>query len=293
MRTLALLFASILLLASNAACFRNSTVVKIAKDGSGEITVRYYFSPEVVAMLDQVQALGAQGLGADAGPALAGIAAMRDLLEPQAATLEADAENFGEGVVYRTHEAGADASGWQGYTVVYAFDDVNKVTIDQNAAPSSMKSFAESMGQDLAAQDGGEVSFRMADGVLSVSADLGSMGLEDIADDEQFAAANQLGMRPSEVLKTAADSMSGMRMGVFLRIDGEIAETDASHVNGTLITLSDAEMDKVFSDEGFLGVVDAIVADPAAFDAERVKEAMAEVDGVTLETKETITVRFR
>jgi len=299
MRLLSYLFAGALLLAVNTACFRSSTVVKVAKDGSGELTLRYYFSPEVVAMLDQMQALQAQGFGGAAGeaellgPAMAGIAAMRELLDPQEATLVADAENFGEGVVYRAHEAGADETGWQGYTVVYAFEDVNQIKIDQNSVPSTMKNFAESMGQDLGSKDSGEVSFAMEDGVLSIRSDLAAAGLGDLTDDEQFAAAGQLGMKPSDMLKTAADSMDGMRVGVFVRIDGEIEETDATHVNGNLIILSDAEMSKVLRDAAFLKLVDEIVENPEANQPGKIKKTISEVEGITVEMKEEVTVKFR
>ena len=69
-------------------------------------------------------------------------------------------------------------------------------------------------------------------------------------------------MPPSEAMKMAAGMTEGMRIGYFLRADDGIAETNAEHVTGDLIILSDADIAKVLVDPDFGAFIDKAAADP-------------------------------
>lgn len=295
MRPLALILAAVLILLGNTSCLRNSTVVKVKKDGSGSIVSRYHFSPQMLAMLEQLEALGGafggiEGANAAGGPNLG---LLKELAKPEEESLRKDAANFGEGVRYANHEAGKDEDGWEGYTVVYDFDDIRKVRIDQSSVPGKAKEFVKSAGEEIKPGEGGGITFALEGDVLTVSTNFGEKGLEGVIDQKQLDQAKQAGIAPSEMMKMSAGMTQGMRVGFFLRAEGGIAETDASHVEGDLITISDADVSKMMADPDFAAFVDKAAADPKSITKESAKELVGKIEAMTVETKETFTVKLK
>lgn len=278
---------SLLLCLGSVSCIRTSTVVKVKKDGSGEIVSRYHFSPQVLALAEQ--------FGGEAGQAQVigfGFDLIEDIIEPDRESLEADAANFGEGVAYSKHEVGNDADGWKGYTVVYAFEDVNRIRIDQNSVPGKAREFVESTGQEIDPEKGGRLDFSLEGEVLTIQSSLAEGSVKEMINEEQLEQAKQMGMKPSEALQMMAVSTEGMRAGFFIRIDGGIAETNAEHVTGNLIIMSDAEVSKVLRDPDFAEFADRAAEDPGAITAEAVRELFGKIEAMTIELSEEITVRF-
>lgn len=277
-----------------SSCVRSSTVVRVKKDGAGSIVARYYFSPETIAMIAQLEKLGGDfgGLGGapGGGPQLG---LLRDIANPDEDSLIADSENYGEGVRYATHEADKDDKGWEGYTVVYEFDDIRKVRIDETSMPGNARAFVESTGEDLTAGKGGSLTFELAEGVLTVKSTFAKEGMEGVIDEDQFAQAKEMGMAPSAMIKMGAGMAGGMRVGYFLRIDGEIAETNAEHVSGDLITLSDADLEKVLLDPDLGEFIDKAAADPKAVTPEAFLALIKKLEAMTVETKDSITVKWK
>lgn len=272
----------------SCSCFRTSTVIRIQENGSGEIIARYYFSPRVSEMLSQVEALG----DIDIGEGAANFALIREILKPDQESLEADAENYGEGVVYSKHELGKDSDGWEGYTVVYAFEDIRKVRIDQNSAPGKAKEFIEQSGQDLDLEKGGKLTFELEGKRLVVHSTLADASAEEMIDEEQLEQAREMGVKPSEVLAATTEASAGMRAGIFLRIEPDIAETNAEHVTGNLIIMTDAELSKVMRDPDFAEFIDRAAEDPSLVTDESIRELYGKLEAMTIEMADEIEIRF-
>lgn len=295
MRTLILLLAAAVLLCSTS-CLRTSSVVRVKKDGTGTITSRYYFSPEMLAMLEQLSKLGDALGGVQGGQAPAGgpdMALLQDLAKPDEASLKEDAAGFGEGVRYAKHEAGKDEDGWEGYSVVYEFDDIRKVRIDQQSMPGKAKEFAKSAAEDAKPAETGSITFDLKGDVLTIKSDFAKAGMGDVVNQEQLDQAKQMGMKPSESIKMAAGMTQGMRVGYFVALDGGIAETNAEHVTGDLITLSDADISKVLNDPDLGTFIDKVAADPKAVTPEQQKEFLKKLEAMTIETKEEVTAKWK
>lgn len=284
------ILVGVLSLFAGTSCVRTSTVVKVERDGSGEIISRYYFSPEVTAMLDRIEAMGAQ-VGAAMQGAHFGL--IREIMNPEEETLVADAGNYGEGVSYLRHETGKDTEGWDGYVVAYAFDDIRKVVIDQNTVPGKVREFIEASGQNLEEQKGGSLRFGLEGDLLTIRSSLTDASVNEIVNGEQLAKAKEMGMKPSEAIRMAANTTQGMRTGFFVRIAPGIAETNAEHTAGDLIIMSDAEVSKVLQDPDFGTFVDAAIEDPEGVDREGVKELFRNIEGMTIELADEVTVRFQ
>ncbi|MDA8908998.1 MAG: hypothetical protein P1U81_14340 [Verrucomicrobiales bacterium] len=272
------------------SCVRTSTVVKLEKDGSGEIITRYHFSPQVTAFLEQVEAMGPRaGIPMEA----ANLGLIREIMTPDEEGLTADAKNYGEGVSYSRHEIGKDTEGWEGYIVVYDFDDIRKIVIDQNTLPGKAKELMEARGQAPAARKGGSLRFELEGDLLTIHSSLADGNVNEIVNGDQLSKAKEMGMKPSEAIQMAANTTQGMRTGFFVRVVPGIAETNAEHTTGDLIILSDAEISKVLKDPDFGAFVDEAMEDPEGVDLEKVKELFRKIEGMTVELAEEVTVRFQ
>lgn len=265
------------------SCVRTSTVLRVKKDGSGSIVSRYYFSPQMLAMIKQLE-------GAGGGPDLGLIG---EMASPDEDSLRKDSANYGEGVRYTKHEPGKDDEGWEGYVVTYAFDDIRKVRIDQNSVPGKAREFVQSSGEEIEADKGGSLTFALEGDVLTVKTSFAKAGLEGMIDQDQLKQAREMGMTPSQSMKMAAGMAEGMRAGVFLRAEGGIAETTAAHVSGDLVILNDADVAKVLNDPDFGEFIDKAAVDPKLVTVEAVKELFGKLEGMTVETADEITVKLK
>lgn len=291
MRSIPLLLGVFSLLFS-VSCVRTSTVVLVKKDGAGSIVSRYYFSPQMLAMIKQLEGLGGaiEGVGTAGGPNLG---LLGEMAAPDEESLRRDATNYGEGVRYAKHEAGKDEDGWEGYSVTYEFDDIRKVRIDQNTVPGKAKEFVKSSGEEIKENAGGSLTFDLNGDVLTAKTSFAKAGLDGLIDEEQLKQGQQMGMTPSQSLKMAAGMTEGMRAGIFLQADGGIAETTATHVSGDLITLSDADVAKVLTDPDFGAFVDKAAVDSTSVTEASVKELFGKLEALTIETAEEITVKLK
>jgi len=275
------------------SCFRASTEVNVKKDGSGTLVTGYHFSPETLAMLDQLGALGgllSQAESSSGGPNLDLI---RKMSKPDEESLRADAANYGEGVRYAKHESDQDADGWKGYTATYEFDDIRKVRIDQNSMPGKAKEFVDSTGKPLSEGKAGAITFDLNGDTLVVKSSFVKESLEGIVDQDQVDQAKKMGMSPSEAIKMSAGMTRGMKIGYYIRAEGGIAETDASHVSGDTVTLSEADVSKVLLDPDLAPFVDRAAADPASVSSGDYLDLVGKLDGLVIETKEQVAIKLK
>lgn len=304
---------------------QNSNVIRVNNDGSGEIWSRYYFAPQMVGMLGMM-AGGMGELGADPSAGGASMPEMPDadsILKPTQESLTKGAASYGPEVRYQRHEMNKNAEGWDGYLVVYEFDDITKLKFDPNNPPGPLSELAK-MDPDALAKASADVPeeammhFAMTDGVLTVNTGVTEETIAKIAEmgeggpgggggipggppEIDGGAAPVDGAGEAEVMNEAAMGMAaamlqGMRMAFFLRIQPGIAETNASHVKGNFITLSDMKPAEMMTDPKFLEMAKKSEAlkgqapDEAAI--KEMLESLKALEGVTIETQEKITVKF-
>ncbi len=292
MKNCLLALTAMLVVAFSCSCIRSNTIVQVKKNGSGSILVRYHFSPQMLAMVEQLGALSSITLGGDTGEQGPNFALLGSLAKPSQESLEADAVNYGDGVSYLRHEAGPDDGAWPGYTVEYAFNDIRTVRVDQKSVPGGAQKFVESSGQNIDAKKAGELTFDFEGGVLTIHSTFLAAGVEGIVDQEQLAGLNQTGMEPAEALQMASGMMEGMRVGVFVKSVDGISETNASHVNGNTIILSEVDIPKVLKDSDFTDLLGKAAADPSGIGTDSLLEAFGKIEGMTFETAPVIRVKL-
>jgi hypothetical protein len=253
-----------------SSCLEHTATIRLNKDGSGTITEETLFSAEASAMLAQA---GGQG-----GPKFD---------DPKKAA--ASAAKMGTGVTVEKVEK-IDKDGRTGGRVVYKFADINTVKYGFGDA---MSDAGKDMGPPGAPGDAPDaeapatpMTFKYAGGVLTL------VNPEQKAADKP-AAGGDAPDAPEEIDPQSLAMMQGvfkdMKMSLKLEFPGGIAETTASHVDGNTVTLADMAFGKLLANPEHLKKLNAMQnAKPAEIAA-----AFKDVEGLKIETKDTVTVKLK
>lgn len=225
-----------------AGCVESTALVKVNKDGSGLLVVQEFLSPQITQMMEGMgQAMG-EALGGMAGetaegeapkpapkPAADPLALFKDSIEKKLATL-------GEGAKLVSSQAKTNAAGWKGYTATYSFKDINAVSV---ALGDNSK---EESGDGMPVDTGVKFQFKPGD-----VAELSILPVKNEAPAEK-AEPEAPAEDPAMMMQMMGPMLKGMRMALFVQVDGEIVETNARYVKKpNIVTVMDMPMDKVLA----------------------------------------------
>lgn len=270
MRKLLLTITSVLTALVLPGCLQNETTIHLNKDGSGTLVDQTLLGGQMLAMLDQMAALG--GGDANADP----IAEM--FSEDKA---KARAANLGEGVTFTKSETISE-NGSKGARVTYSFKDINQLKI----APGDGMSDMSPMGAGLApaAKKADPINFNYADGKLVIK--MPRPDEEDMANVDEADTADMTNPQAQEMMK---QMMGDMKIALKMVIEPGIAESNATNQDGNTITLMEMEMGKILEKpETFEKLSKVDQKDPAA-----AMEALKDIEGVKFEAREEVTVTLK
>lgn len=220
-------------------CIESTTLVSLNPDGSGEIYVREYYSPQVTQMLE-----GMSSMGRMMGPEGAEAPESGDLFKQ---ILDDRLEQYGDGVTLKSKSDETNDAGWKGFRAVFAFADINELKLAmQNEGPGTP---GATPGADEEAQ---AFDFSFTPGSPAVL----KMKMGEMPDEEAEAAPEAPSMEGMEdmsaqMMQAMAPMMKGMRVRMLLRVNGTVSESNASFPaegKPNLFTLMDVSMDAVLDD---------------------------------------------
>ena len=240
-----------------ASCFQVENTISVNKDGSGTITETMLFGDQMKMMLDMAAAQG----GGNA----------KDPFAEMKKNAAGRAKKLGEGVEFVSAER-IDEGGKLGMKIVYKFSDINKLKYSVNT-DVGMNGGAPADKQDE--QD--NMTFKLEGDKLTI--------LQKHPDEDKAAEALPEELAP-QMLAMMQGMMKDMRVTTKIKIESGIAKTDATHVDGDVITIADIQMGNVVSDPEKLKAIQS-------GDFDKIKEAMEGVDGVKFEDKESVSVQMK
>ena len=129
------------------------------------------------------------------------------------------------------------------------------------------------------------LKFEFADGKLVIIQKAPKVEKEGEAPAGDKAADGAPDMDP-QMLAMMQGMMKDMRVTSKIVIESGIVKTDASHVEGNTITLSDIQMGKIMADPEKLKAIQS-------GDFEKTKEALKGIDGIKFEDKERVSVEMK
>ena len=266
-RRLARNFASLLLLPLLVAgCLQVETTVRVERDGSGTLTERFLMGHQIVEMFEMMSD----------GETF-------DVLDE--AELRDQAAGYGEKVRFLSAQRLETEFG-VGYEVRYGFEDVAALRLDPD--PSGKVPDDGTMGAETEDTTPSVMSFALRGTEPAELLIHWPIEEEQVEAADEPATSGEIGEPDPEMVEMMRGLIKGMRMAMHVEVAGEIVETNATHREGTRITLADIALGDMLSDDALKALVSS---EPSTL--AEVRDLVAIIPGLSLELQPEVLVRFR
>lgn len=276
----ALRFTCVLALLLTSGCIDATTVVSVKKDGSGSVFDVVFVGKGLQQMFQQMStAMGGEAAASQSANPLIDIKKYK----AQAATM-------GEGVRFISAKELKKTDGTTGVGVVYAFEDIRKLKISSDPdIPGQTEGQASKKSNPITfdfARDHGPK--------LIINLPQSDNGNKPKSSEMPPVATQEL---PSEQLAQMKQMFDGFRVRIMVKVDGEIARTNASYVETDtqskkkqLVTLLDMNIGEIMKDEE---TFKKLAAMGEIQDMETAAEKLKGIPGLKIETTKRVEVEFQ
>ncbi len=275
-----------------SGCIDDTISVTVRPDGSGTIEETILMGNEFIEMMQEM----GKGLGEE-GKDKAGQAPARDDAKNHDAVVtgmmekaKMSAKDFGEGVrLVSVKPARSDSA--SGYTAVYAFEDIGKVTLNQN--PGSKTPLGDkdkdkdAGGKDTPGKD--RIRFVLTKGSPARLAVHMPPPKPADKDEKEKTAPKEPAKDDPNAIEMMKAIFKGMRVSIVLTVDGDIVKTNATHRSGRKITLIEMDFGRLISHAELLKKIDR--EKPQSL--EEMKTALKSIEGIKLEFEDPVVIDFK
>jgi len=259
-------------------CFQVETKVRVNPDGSGTVEERMLMSDKVIKQIDEMSK-------AFAGPeAKSEPFTLHDQKE-----LRKRAGAMGEGVKFVSSKE-ISSNGYTGYRAIYSFRDINKLRLSQEGPKMS----AESSGEQE--KSGGKpFVFRFTPGKEarlvvfqprnepSGRKEEPKAGTETVPEGQEAKPA----LTPEQE-REAMEMVKGMRFSMVVEVNGKVLSSNATHRDGSRVTVIEFDLDKMGNDPEKLRLLKN--TDPTNYAG--MKELMKSFPGIKADLNDQIEIVF-
>lgn len=265
-----------------AGCIETDTLIRVTADGSGTLTQTVAVSKEVESLLASMM----QGMGVrDEDSSGSGGDEFQFVGTDQ---LKKDAANLGEGVRFVSAEK-YETERNTGYRVVYAFDEINKLRINQN--PSENMPADAAGRRTKATREMVSFRFRKRGEIATLTIRSPQADAEELRpspNDQTSDQPDSAGV-DEEQLARVREMFEGMRIAMAVEIDGEIVETNATHREGQRITVMEMDFARLLQEPERLEEFRRV--NPQS--VQGAKSLLHDVPGMKVDLNDKIRVKFR
>jgi hypothetical protein len=290
-----------LILLSLVGCLQVDTVIKVKPDGSGTIEESVMVSKEMVQMMSGMVEQMMQGMAEGMEEAGKEASAEPSAKEPEQkpamesfslfdeAKLKREAGDMGEGVTYVSGKA-VSTSDFEGYEAVYAFADINKLKMNQN--PSDNVPSDPSQGGSDEKEE--YVTFRFAKGkpaTLRVKLPEDEPGEKDeaVKPDEMGQPSAEEQQQAAMALQQMKSMFKGMKIAMAIEVEGAIVDTNATHVDGSRVTIMELDFGKLLEMPEKLMQFSQLQPDSV----EDAKAFLKDIPGFKVDMNKQLTIKFK
>lgn len=284
MRQLLSTIGVVLLAACMAACINVSTVIKVNPDGSGFIEETVLISRVVMEQFGGMMKGMAEGFGATEQ----GEFQFPGLFDEE--QLEAKAGQYGQGVQYVSGEELVSETS-EGYRAVYHFFDINLLQVDQNPSDKVGDNPLSSLGT-VPKQF---LTFHLQRGTPNTL-------VVQMPQTSQESAASEIGMAEDQFSFDEASSQvnpqmlamfqnffKDMRIAMSLDIQGSITGTNATHLNGSEITIMELDFAELLADPSWMTQLQGAQISSL----EEAQLLMQDMPGIKVELNDELVIKFQ
>lgn len=276
MKRIVRLFCLVTALLTLAGCFQVTTVVRVNPDGSGIVEERMLMSKKLLAQLNEFVSAFAEEGAEPPKPV--------ELFEPE--KLRQAAKGMGEGVSFATARKLTTAD-FEGYEAEYAFTDINKLRLNQKSSPPlpSAREGEKSAPLTFSFTRGNPATLivRQQDAPAATATAAPPSPQEQAAKPEGAPGAPQL--------KGAEEMFRGLRVALAIEVNGTITKTNATHRDGSRVTIIDLDWDKLAGGAEQLAGL-GLGAQGGDISLDQAKKLFKNVPGVKVDLNQELRVEF-
>jgi hypothetical protein len=251
-----------------AGCINSTTLIKVKPDGSGTV------EQTTLVNMAALKGMLPPGASQSAGPGMV-----------SEADLKRTAEQMGKGVRL-VSSTPIKENGFEGTKAIFAFDDINQVQVNQDAALSG----GSNPSPGASARDEDPVRFKLtrngATSLLTISIqDKPGGGAKD--NSPQTGMPDMTDPMMMGMLKTM---FQGFKINIGLDVMGSIVKTNAEHVAGSHVTLLEMDMAALLEDEAKFKALQGKLGPDASLST--VKPYLKDIKGIKVDGP-VINIEFR
>lgn len=259
-----------------SGCFQIDQVITLAPDGSGTLEETFLISRRIA---DSMSALtggmdeqqGAENTGKSSGS--------RSFFKDD--EIKKKAESFGVGVRFVRMER-ISGQKFEGYKALYSFKDINKLRIDQSSG-----SLSGQTGRGSEPLRAG-TEFAFTPGKVSSLTVTQQKSRPDPVEKASEPSPPPKESGPEE-LAMVRQMFDGLRISTTLILRGTVVESNATHLNGSTITLAEIDFGKILDKPELLAKMAAIPPGDQAAALEMIKA----LPGMKVDMNDILKVSFK
>lgn len=273
MKKLKVLLTFVILLFLLAGCLQVETTLHVSKDGSGTINEKVLFSKTFVNMIREF----AQSFEDSASAENEEFSIFKE------DEIKADAKDYGDNVKYVSHEL-INNDKWEGYQVIYSFDDISKVKITPD--PDSKVAIGDEGMETPPEED--YYFFRFVKGDTPELI-IDRPEIELTSETEEENTTEEAEQNDDETGEEFLKMMEGMSISVVVEVEGKILNTNANYVDGSKVTLFEMDFGEMMKDkEAFKEFKNK---EPK--NIEEMKTFLDKFPGMKIEVEKPVSIKFK
>jgi len=239
-----------------SGCITSETLIRLKADGSGTVEQIMLINVRALEEVPDMMAglLGGKVTSSSSSKKTGGTGPSEMFDEGR---LRTDVEKFGTGVRFVSAEK-LTRGGMEGGRVIYAFDDINTLTIDQELPSGGLGGVAQG------AAESDPLMFRLTRqpngrSVVTVRFDEPRGGPK--APKGTPAPKMAKGDVPDGVKEMMETMLDGFRVAVDIEVDGAIAATSSPFVDGSRVTVLEMDLGRLVKDPDGMKALERLTPD--------------------------------
>ncbi len=275
-------------------CLQNNTVIKLNPDGSGTIEETVMMSNTFIKQMDDM----AKSMMSQMSEGMGQAEQKEDQTEHKQngfnlfdeTKLAKKADDMGEGVTYLSGEKVSNDN-FEGYKAIYNFTNINKLSINQN--PSDKVSLGQGGNAAMTVKKREDITFHFISGepsALTIRMPKPKSKKETEPSKPDSAENAQANDQRAEMMMSRMKMMlDGMKIAMSIEVQGDIVETNATHREGSRITLMEMDFSKLLQlPDHFKKFAQA---NPASL--MDTKKLLKNIPGIKVDLNEEITLKIK
>ena len=254
------------------ACLEVKQEITVNKDGGGKIIETVMMSKAMLKQLNDIFS----GLGSEKGKKSEKI----DLYDKK--KLEGDTAQYGPDVKYVSSKK-VSTKTKEGYEVVYAFNDINNLKINQNPGDKGPKTSKDEKS-DAKVEN---ITFKLEKGDPATLVINFPPMAKPPKEKKQKVAKKDKEAEKKE-MDELREMFKDMYIGITIQPEGEIVETDATYRDGNKITMLEIDFGKLVQNEKEFETF----AKKEPETVEETKELLKHLPGFKVELNRKVVVKF-